>query len=83
MDNKLKFVTGKTAFLFAKHLRLADSDQLSSEVAIHAAEQMENFVDTEGEYFANIIKYPHFTLQEQDDVAAFCFGIEFGRPVLL
>ncbi|RIV20355.1 hypothetical protein DYU11_20095 [Fibrisoma montanum] len=83
MDNKLKFVTGKTAAVFAKALRQTDEDELPRDVAEHAADQMEFYSSTDGEYFSNIIKYPHFTLQQQDDIAYYCFGIDMSRSPLL
>jgi hypothetical protein len=41
---------------------------VSSEQCEHAADQFEAYAEKGGEYYSNIIKYPHFSSSERDAI---------------
>jgi hypothetical protein len=41
---------------------------VSSEQCEHAAEQFECYAEKDGEYYSNIIQYPHFSSSERDAI---------------
>jgi hypothetical protein len=41
---------------------------VSSEQCEHAADQFEAYAEKDGEYYCNIIQYPHFSSSERDAI---------------